>query len=335
MKTINVCPGTLATGHDQYSPACLRSLFDGQKVSPWLDFNYDADQEDFISAINNISISGVQEKLSAVIRDKKICLARHGEAGRYLIKPAPDYKHLRYRDQLPANEHLTMQIAKQVYKIKTAENAIAFCPDGRLVYITKRFDYANDGSKIAQEDFASLAGKATHTHGKDFKYMGSYEDVASLLRKYTAAWAVEMTHLFSIVVFNYLFGNGDAHLKNFSLQQTADGDYILTPAYDLLNTSLHIDDGDFALQDGLMPQEFHSEIYRRTGHPCRDDFATFGRRIGVLPKKMEAILDQFATEQPLVNDLINRSFLDDRCKRMYKRSYEERLRRFQRRNNED
>ena len=106
--------------------------------------------------------------------------------------------------------------------------------------------YFND-----EEDFASLAGKTSNTHGKDFKYTGSYEDAAMLLRKNVAAWQVQMADFFALVLFNYLFSNGDAHLKNFSLQQTVSGDYILTPAYDLLNTSIHINDGDFALQEGF------------------------------------------------------------------------------------
>lgn len=330
MKNIEVCPGTLAAGYDKYSPSCIRNMFGGKQVSPFLDFSYDADHENFIASINRISISGVQEKLSAIICDRKICLTPEGKHGHYIIKPAPDYKHLRFRDQIPANEHLTMQIARQVYKIRTAENGVAFFPDGKIVYITKRFDYAADDTKIAQEDFASLAGKTANTLGKDFKYTGSYEDAAMLLRKSVAAWQVEMSKFFTLVVFNYLFGNGDAHLKNFSLQQTASGDYIMTPAYDLLNTSIHINDSDFALQEGLMPKEFHSEIYLNTGHPCRDDFAKFGLRIGVLQKKINTIIELFATEQPMVYELIERSFLDERTKRMYKRSYKERLHRFQR-----
>lgn len=332
MKNIEVCPGTLAAGYDKYSPSCIRNMFRGKQVSPFLDFSYDADHENIISSINRISISGVQEKLSAIICDRKICITPEGKHGHYIIKPAPDYKHLRFRDQIPANEHLTMQIARQVYKIRTAENGVAFFPDGKIVYITKRFDYAADGTKIAQEDFASLAGKTANTFGKDFKYTGSYEDAAMLLRKSVAAWQVEMSKFFTLVVFNYLFGNGDAHLKNFSLQQTASGDYIMTPAYDLLNTSIHIYDSDFTLQEGLMPKEFHSEIYLNTGHPCRDDFAKFGLRIGVLKKKINTIIELFATEQPMVYELIERSFLDERTKRMYKRSYKERLHRFQRTN---
>ena len=330
MKEFNVCPGTLAPGFDKYSSACIRNMFNGVAVSPILDFNYDADHKDFIVAVNRISISGVQEKLSAVIMDKKICLTPADVQGRYIIKPAPDYKHLRYRNQLPANEHLTMQIARQVYKIKTAENAMIFFKNGDAAYITKRFDYNLDGSKIPQEDFASLAGKTEYDYGKDFKYTGSYEDAAALIRKNVAAWRVEMSHFFKLVVFNYIFGNGDAHLKNFSLQQTPAGDYLLTPAYDLINTSIHIDDTDFALQEGLMPRDAHSEIYYNSEHPCKDDFAEFGRRIGVLPKKIANVIELFATEQQMVYDLIGHSFLDDRTKRMYKRSYQEHLHRFQR-----
>ena len=108
------------------------------------------------------------------------------------------------------------------------------------------------------------------------------------------------------------------------------GDYVLTPAYDLMNTSIHIDDGDFALQDGLIPTSKYSDVYARTGHPCQDDFITFGKRIGVLPKKMMSIIALFATEQPKVYELIENSFLDEKTKRMYKQSYLERLRRFQR-----
>ena len=289
-----------------------------------LEFDYDAANADLAEGINQLSVSGVQEKLSAVVSGGRIVLTPAGERGRYIIKPAPAYKHLRLRDQIPANEHLTMQIARQVYKIPTAENALVFFPDGAAAYITRRFDYDSAGCKIQQEDFASLSRKSGATHG-------SYEDAAALIRATVAAWQVQMSRFFALVVFNYLFANGDAHLKNFSVQQTPGGDYLLAPAYDLLNTSLHIQDGDFALQDGLMPKSEWSDTYTRTGHPCRADFETFGRRIGVVPKKMAEILDMFSREQPDVYALTDRSLLDEKVKRMYKRSYRERLQRFLRR----
>lgn len=330
MKALTVCPGHLAEGFDRYCPSCTRRLFDGKRVSPQLDFDYDADSADMAVNINQLSVSGVQEKLSAIVADGKVVLTPAGGQGRYIIKPAPAYKHLRFRDQIPANEHLTMQIARQVYKIPTAENGLIFFKNGEPAYITKRFDYDADGKKIKQEDFSSLAHKTSATHGRDFKYTGSYEDAAALLKANVSAWQVQMSRFFALVVFNYLFANGDAHLKNFSLQQTSGGDYLLAPAYDLLNTSIHVVDEDFALQSGLIPEAEYSDVYTRTGHPCRADFETFGRRIGALSKKMTEILDLFVQEQPEVYALIDRSFLDERVKRMYKRSYQERLSRLRR-----
>lgn len=331
MKTIEVCPGTLAPGFNTYSPSCLRKVFGGKKVSHIMELSLNDDaRSEIVASINKISISGVQEKISAIIKNGKIIITPEGESGRYILKPIPEYRNLRFRHNIPANEHLTMQIANQVYKINTAANALAFFSDGNPMYITKRFDYKSDGSKIRQDDFASIAGKTERNSGKDFKYSGSYEDIANLLRQSVSAWQVEMTKYFTLVVFNYLFGNGDAHLKNFSLQETDGGDYVLTPAYDLMNTSIHVNDGDFALRDGLIPKSEYSDVYSRTLHPCKDDFITFGTRIGVLPKKLYSIIEMFATDQPKVYQLIENSFLEEKIKRMYKQSYQERLHRFQR-----
>lgn len=330
MKEIKYCPGTLAEGFDKYSPLCLKRVFSGKSVNHILDFSYDAEENDIADYINQISVSGVQEKLSAIVDKGKIVLTPQGVQGAYIIKPAPNYKHLKFRNQIPANEHLTMQIASQVYKIKTAENALAFFSNGDIAYITKRFDIAANGIKINQEDFSSLASKTSVTHGKDFKYTGSYEDLALLIRNNVSAWQVEMSKFFTLIVFNYLFANGDAHQKNFSLQQSPNGDYLLAPAYDLMNTSLHVKDSDFALEGGLFQKEEYSEIYEQTGHPCSNDFIHFGRRIGVPEKKIKKIMEMFTTSQPLVMELIGNSFLDDKLKRMYLRSYEERLSRLRR-----
>ena len=327
MKTIiNYCPGTLAAGFDTYSPVALRRVFDNKKVSHLLDFTNDENERELIDDnIVRISISGVQEKLSAVVMHGKICLTPQGVQGRYIIKPAPEYKNLKFRDQMPAHEHLTMQIARQVYGISTAENALVFFQDGEPAYITKRFDIDTKGLKIKQEDFASLAKKNSETDGKHFKYTGSYADMGKLLKVYVAAWQVEAGKFFRLVLFNYLFGNGDAHLKNFSLQQSQDGDYMLSPAYDLLNSSLHVNDSDFALEGGLFSKENYSTLYSQKGHPCGEDFITFGKMIGVPDIQINKILAEFIVSQPLVYDLTKRSFLDEKLKRMYIRSYEERL----------
>lgn len=328
---ITNCPGTLSVGFSTYSPTAIRRVFENKKVSHILDFSNDDSQRVIIDEnIGKISISGVQEKFSAVIDKKQIILTPEGIQGRYIIKPAPDYKRIQHRRFMPANEHLTMQIARQVYNILTAENALVFFKDGQAAYITKRFDIDSNNLKIKQEDFASLFQKTSETHGKFFKYTGSYTDMGLLFPKYIAAWQVEITKFFRLVIFNYMFGNGDAHLKNFSLQQTIHGDYVLSPAYDLLNSSLHVKDEDFALEGGLFSKEYYSEIYNLKGHPCKDDFVTFGKLIGVPDIQIKKILDEFLVSQPLVYALTNQSFLDDKLKRMHIRGYEERLDRLKR-----
>ena len=170
MRTIDVCPGTLTPGFDTYSPSCLRKVFGGKKVSHIMDLTINDDTgREIVASINKISISGVQEKISAIIKKGKIIITPEGESGRYIIKPIPEYKSLRFRNNIPANEHLTMQIASQVYKINTAANALAFFADDNPFYITKRFDYRADGSKIRQDDFASIAGTTERNSGSDFK----------------------------------------------------------------------------------------------------------------------------------------------------------------------
>lgn len=327
MKEIHNCPGTLASGYHTYSHTALRRVFGGKKVSHLMDFSFnDEDLSDEIAGnIQGISISGVQEKISAIIIKSKVCLTPEGQQGRYIIKPIPGYKTLRNREFIPANEHLTMQIARQVFNMPTAENALIFFKDGDPAYITKRFDVKTNGLKTLQEDFASLTAKTSASHGKDFKYSGSIEDIALTLRKYVAAWQVEMLKFYKMVIFNYLFSNGDAHLKNFSLQQTSYGDYVLSPAYDLLNTSLHVNDEDFALHDGLSLGLIKSDVYHRTSHPCFEDFINFAKLIGLNPVQTEKKTAPFLKKQATVYELTKNSFLDNKLKRMYIRCYEERL----------
>lgn len=328
---INNCPETLATGYATYSPTALRRVFDNIKVNHLLNFSNDDNARTEIDEnITKISISGVQEKLSAIISDGQITLTPEGIQGLYIIKPVPDYKRLQYRHFMPANEHLTMQIAWKVYNIKTAENALIFFQDEAPAYITKRFDVKSDGSKIQQEDFASLLGKTTSLNGDAFKYTGDYLDIKKIFATYVAAWKVEISKFFRLVIFNYIFANGDAHLKNFSLQQSSNGDYMLSPAYDLINTSLHVNDSDFALEGGLFPAKYHSDIYKEKGHPCQDDFRVFGELLELPPNQIAKIINEFMKTSPLLYQLIENSFLDSRMKRMYKRIYEERLDRFKR-----
>ncbi len=106
------------------------------------------------------------------------------------------------------------------------------------------------------------------------------------------------------------------------------GDYLLAPAYGLLNTSIHVDEEDFALKEELMPEDVWSDAYARTGYPCAADFITFGLRISVLPKKLEDVISMFSQDYPVAKELIDRSYLNERSRRMYWCSYQKLLHRF-------
>jgi serine/threonine-protein kinase HipA len=219
-----------------------------------------------------------------------------------------------------------MQIARQMYGIPTAENALIFFKNGKPAYITKRFDVKGDGDSWGKEDFASLAGKTSENSGDEFKYTYSYEAIADLIKKYVAASPVELEKFFKVIVFNYLFSNGDAHLKNFSLIETLSGDYVLSPAYDLLNTRIHIDDSYFALEDGLFKDGYATESYEANGFYAYDDFNEFGLKIGLNEKRKKRILDVFRTAKiDEVKFIISRSYLAEDVKKEYEKAYLDRL----------
>ena len=323
IQELKYCPGTLAEGFTTYSPSCLRNLFNAKKVSHILPYEQPQQSEEvtelFMENRKRISISGVQEKSSLILEKNHLRLTKEGEQGNYIFKPIP--RDLKKVDQVPSNEHLTMQIAKQVYGLQTAENAMIFFKNGTPAYITKRFDVKEDGQKWGREDFATLAGKSKDNAGPNFKYEYSYEELGLLIQKYVAAWKVEIEKYFSLVVFNFLFSNGDAHLKNFSLLESTNGDYLLSPAYDLVNTRLHVDDSDFALDKGLFVDDFKSEQFKKSRHPCTTDFMEFAKRIGVSPKRAEKLLQPFQERQPFMATLVSRSFLSEANKRGYLMMY--------------
>lgn len=324
MEELNICPSTLVEGFQTYSPAAVKLLFDGNPVSHILPFrspnNEEAENEEYAKHVGRVSLSGVQPKAGLIIKGNQLVRPSEQERSRYILKPAPSSYALLERKDCPANEHLSMQLASQVYHIETAPNALCFFSDGEQAYITRRFDVAPDGSKYQQEDFASLAGLTKAHGGSDYKYSNlSYEECAEIIGKYTTAPSVEILKFFRIVVFNYLILNDDAHLKNFSLINRGDGEYHLSPAYDLINTSLHLyEPRIFALDKGLFREGMHLTDTRTV---TRVDFEEFGRRIGLATRLVKRELDNFATEQPLAKELINRSFLSDKLKKYYWQSY--------------
>lgn len=324
LPEIKFCPGTLAEGFHTYSNTCLKKVFNGRRVSHILPYNHprvsEEDAEKFMENRKHISISGVQEKLSIIVDKNKLRLTHEGEQGTHILKPIPS--DLKKTDQIPANEHLTMQIARQVYNIPTAENALIFFKNGDPAYITKRFDVKDDAKKWGKEDFATLAGKTSQNAGPDFKYNFSYEEIAELIVKYVPAYKIEMEKLFRLIIFNFLFSNGDAHLKNFSLLESENSDYLLSPAYDLVNTRIHVNDTDFALEKGLFKDDYKSEEMYKSGRAGLNDFREFAGRIGIRDNRQYKLLEPFLARQPMVETLIQRSFLNKHTKRAYLLHYQ-------------
>ena len=322
---VDHCPGTLAEGFSTYSRTCLKHVFDGRKVSHVLPYeapnsNRQTDKL-FEDNQQRISISGVQEKFSVLLEKNKLRLIKEGEQGTHILKPIPHFG--RKRDQMPANEHLTMQIARQIFNIETAENALIFFQNEAPAYITKRFDVKPDGSKKAKEDFATLAGKTPQTHGEHYKYEGNYLELFELMKKFLPAYRIETPKLFKLLVFNYLFSNGDAHLKNFAILETPMGDHRLSPAYDLLNTRIHVDDSNFALEEGLLPKHMAQTT-------IAGQFKILAEQVEIKPKQFNQIMASMLESSEEIVELSNASFLEKSTQRNYIQDYHYRLKQLQR-----
>ena len=319
IPAIKYCPGTLAEGNETYSRTSLKRMFNGAKVRHILPYDAPAAggflNTAFVRDHMRVSISGVQEKFSLILVKNKLRLTTQGEQGTHLLKLTPSVGN--NADQMPANEHLTMQIARQVYNIETAENALIFFRNGEPAYLTKRFDINQDNQKIAVEDFAALAGRSPQAHGEQYKYEGNYLQAFHVIKAYLPIYTLESLRLFKLLIFNYLFSNGDAHFKNFSIIETSMGDFRLSPAYDLLNSRLHVKDSDFALIDGLLPRQLAQGSIAK-------QFYTLGQEAGLTLKQIQAIFNTMLSNTRKVETLIGASFLNDRLKRSYLQAYQSR-----------
>ena len=320
---ITTCPGTLAEGFNTYSRTCLKRVFGGKKVNHILSYDAPSTNSEtdelFEGNRKQISVSGVQEKFSLLLEKNQLRLADSGEQGTYILKPIPGAG--KKADQMPANEHLTMQIARQIYNIETAENALIFFKNGQPTYITKRFDRSDakgNISKLAQEDFASLAGKTPQTHGEHYKYSGSYWELFQLMKECLPAYQLEAPKLLKLLLFNYLFSNGDAHLKNFSILETPYGDSRLSPAYDLLNSRMHIADNDFALEEGLLPN-------KKAQGKIKQQFTILANEAEINENILKDIFLIMLSKSDSVEKMISSSFLNESAKRFYWQSYLGRL----------
>ncbi|WP_294112547.1 HipA domain-containing protein [uncultured Fibrobacter sp.] len=264
-----------------------------------------------------ISISGAQAKYSLRIVSKE--LEPTDNNGTYILKPSTNMQFRLFAD-MPANEHITMQIAKQIFKLNVAESALLRFTTGEYTYLTRRFDIRNDGSKILQEDLAQTAGLSSDANGSNFKYESlSYEEIAYILKQHVSASPIAVEQFFKVLLFNYLVCNGDAHIKNFSIYSPhQDGVYELTPAYDLINTSLHADDFRTALDLFKDEENYNGKFFKDNGFYGASDFLEFARRIGIVEKRAQKFILDITAHIPEMDEMLDKSFLSDEAKVLYK-----------------
>ncbi len=320
------CKGCYKEVSDGYCLSCRKALFDKLKIPVVLAFDAPgADNLPFYQEHSKrLSISGVQLKYSLRLENNTLVLGEKG--GQYILKPIPFAKHLVEPDQVPENEHLTMQIAAQLFGITTAANALITFKDGQPAYITRRFDVQPGGRKYLQEDFAQLTNRSKHTHGETFKYEGSYEEIGLLIKKYVSAVMPALEKFFQLVVFNYVVSNGDAHLKNFSLIRSETGEYQLAPGYDLLSSVIHTPlESDTALN--LYEGDMDSPYYANYGCYGRLNFMELAKRMGIVEKRAARILDAFFINQKKLEAMVEASFLSAAVKLKYLAAFRDKMKR--------
>jgi len=241
MSKCLVCQGKLEESEQDYHSACAKTLF-GRAVAPQLDLRYDTLESaaaDWLKT--NTTVTGVQPKVALQWQSgKSPRLTLVGAlGGSHILKtPHPEYAHM------PELEAVCMRLAA-TSNLPVVPHGLIRMASGELAYITKRIDRRADGTKIAMEDMCQLAGRQSVD-----KYKGSHEQVAQLINSYSSQPLLDLVRYYEIVLFSFLIGNNDMHLKNFSLYAGGPRNgYVLTPAYDLLAVQLLMpsDDEDLAL----------------------------------------------------------------------------------------
>lgn len=277
-----------------YHPPCLEDLF-GVSQLPRVSFGSAAVPAKVTNAVGKFSISGVQPKAQTQLTQDLGALEIVPQGGRYLLKPDV----LAY-PCLPANEHVTMAIAKRCGLIVPAHGLIQLA-DSSLAYVVRRFDRTDDRTdddptnKRVQEDFCSLAGLRSGD-----KYQGSAELCAKLLRQYTADPEESARRLFLQLCFSYWVGNGDLHLKNLSLIEREDGLYTLSPAYDLISTWIY---GD---------RELALPVRGKKRSVTRRNWLEFAEQHASIPRaEAQVILDRMLSFREVAVALVGRSAIAD------------------------
>ncbi|HTO34699.1 MAG TPA: HipA domain-containing protein [Flavobacterium sp.] len=282
-----------------FHSSCTKKMF-GSTTPPIIDFDLKHLEELAKQIIiKSVAVTGVQPKLSLDLEKHKGKLSKLtivGLNGDYILKPmSKEYA------ELPENEDLTMHLAELV-KIKTAKHSLIRLHSGELAYLTKRFD-RNKGNKIAVEDFCQLSENLT-----EHKYRGSIEKTGKLTHQFTANKGFETQRLFELVLFSYLTGNADMHLKNFSLIENNLGEYELSPAYDLLSTALVIPDDK---------EESALTINGKKSKLKLNDFDVLAESLKINEKSLQSIYKRFNKILPKWILFIEQSFLSKEMQENY------------------
>jgi serine/threonine-protein kinase HipA len=296
--------------NEEFCSSCETKLFDRSRVSSILQFNWDDLTDRILGSPNSFSISGVQPKgfIGKVKTDLLLPTIDEGHSY-YIVKP--ELRKMKLSEESPANEHLTMQMARQIFDIRIAECAFLKFKNGDPVYLTRRFDFNDDDTKLLQEDFVSIL-EVIKNDEEMYKYDArTYENIADRLS------LLDKIELFRILLFNFLIGNGDAHLKNFSILQIPEVGNRLSPSYDLLNTKLHTNDAPMALN--LLKRKERTDRPRaNTYNYSFTDFREFGENIGIRPALIENIKIEFEKSFEIIYEFVDRSFLGNEAKEKYK-----------------
>lgn len=324
MTGYGVCHSCLRASGQSFCRSCRKLLFRGRSISHVLDFTRADFSHQKTNSGGRLSISGVQIKHLLTLSKSRLLLSDSG--GEYILKPSGAGAFL-FPDALAANEHLTMQIASQVFGVAAAPCAYMQMSDGTPVYITKRFDRTEGGAPLPAEDFAQLAGKSAEREGINYKYNSSYEELGGLIKKYVSASELELEKLFRLVLFNYLLSNGDAHLKNFTLLRNEEfGDYLLSPAYDLVCTRLHLpNESDTALE--FFAGGFETESFKAGTKYLREDFLELAKRFGLQASLAAAHINSYIQKEDAVIRLTKNSFLPEELKPLYIQHYRDKTKR--------
>ena len=189
--------------------------------------------------------------------------------------------------------------------IKVVPHSLIRFPDGELCYITRRIDRTSTGEKMQMEDFCQLSEKLT-----EYKYKGSYEQIAKLIKKHSDSPYLDLANFWEIVVFSFVIGNSDMNLKNFSLFENSDGKYSLTPAYDLISTKL------------VMPadtEELALTLNAKKRKLTKSDFVVAMENSGLNGKAIQNIFTKITESKESWFSFIDSSFLPDEMKNNYKK----------------